>query len=46
MIIRPYGYAIWENMVAVLDKCLKKPTCKCPNANVYSRKPFNIEKNT
>lgn len=24
MIIRPYGYAIWENMVAVLDKEFKK----------------------
>lgn len=23
MIIRPYGYAIWENMVAVLDKMFK-----------------------
>lgn len=24
MIIRPYGYAIWENMVAVLDKMFKE----------------------
>ena len=23
MIIRPYGYAIWENMVSVLDKMFK-----------------------
>ena len=24
MIIRPYGYAIWENMVSILDKEFKK----------------------
>lgn len=24
MIIRPYGYAIWENMVNVLDKKFKE----------------------
>lgn len=24
MIIRPYGYAIWENMVSILDKEFKR----------------------
>ena len=24
MIIRPYGYAIWENMVSILDKMFKE----------------------
>ena len=30
MIIKPYGYAIWENMVAVLDKMIKD--CGVQNA--------------
>ncbi len=34
MIIRPYGYAIWENIVSILDKKFKETG----HADVYSRK--------
>ena len=25
MIMRPYGYAIWENMVNIMTGCLRRP---------------------
>ena len=28
MVIRPYGYAIWENMQRILDVCLRLPVTK------------------
>ena len=28
MVIKPYGYAIWEKMQAELDRCLKKQAMK------------------
>lgn len=40
MIIRPYGYAIWENMVAVLDRNLRNWDtltfkCRCSSRKVF-----------
>ena len=30
MVIKPYGFALWENMRDDLTKCLKKPDTKMP----------------
>ena len=30
MVIKPYGYAIWEKMQAELDRCLKRRVMKMP----------------
>ena len=36
MVIRPYGYAIWENIQRILDGMFKETwTRKCKYANVH-----------
>jgi prolyl-tRNA synthetase len=45
MIIRPYGYAIWENIVNVLDKKIKENrTYECSNAMFIPESLINVEK--
>ena len=45
MIIRPYGYAIWERMVAVLDKEFKRLGHEMFKlTDVHSRKSFEYRK--
>ena len=36
MIIKPYGYAIWEHIQRQLIKGLRKQATECVYANVYS----------
>lgn len=45
MVIRPYGYAIWENIQADLDRRFKETGHReCLYAYVYSRKSFTERK--
>jgi prolyl-tRNA synthetase len=37
MVIKPYGYTLWENMRDVLDRMFKKKrTCECLFPSFYS----------
>ena len=40
LVIRPYGYAIWENMQRILDGMFKATGHENVYADVYSRKSF------
>ena len=44
MVIRPYGYAIWENIQADLDRRFKETGHENVYAYVYSRKSFTERK--
>ncbi len=45
MIIRPYGYAIWENMVSILDQMIKETGHKNVQMPMFIPESlFNIEK--
>ena len=43
MIIKPYGYAIWENMRDILDQMIKKPDIKMLISSLYSKILFSKE---